>query len=308
MSCFSISLNVFRRSALLCAWVLIALVPSGRVHAQDTKTTGGGHGKHRNAGASAGATPLPSSGLAPAAIPAVTPAPPGSTAAISGQDIDEVNELSPPTDKGRVDEVPQGPTTQTEIIATRGATFASKDRIAVFTGDVRVHDPKFQLSCDKLTVFLNKTADKSASPAATPAATPAPLAAVGAPPAPAEKQSSGGIDHALANGHVIIIQERPATDGGETKRSVGRADEATFDNKTGDMVLKGTPSVEQNGNTHVATAPETIMTLRRDNSLLTVGPSRTLITQRSKGGDLSFGPTGSTASPAPVNKPARPNR
>jgi lipopolysaccharide export system protein LptA len=172
-------------------------------------------------------------------------------------------------------------TTETEILATDGATFNSKDRIAVFTGSVRVTDPRFQLSCDRLTVFLNKSANTDAgAPPATPAPTPPPVAK-GSAPAPAPTPgSSGGIDHAIAEGHVIIVQERAATQGGETKRSVGKADWANFDNNTGDMVLKGSPRVEQNENTHTATSPDTVMTLRKDNSLKTVGPSRTIITQR----------------------------
>ncbi len=305
--------SVSRVLTAFCVVAAASTFPLAVLHAQDAKPAVGG--KHRNAQPSG--TPLPSSALIPTGVsPAPTNVKPFPAAAdstkITGQDIDEINEPSPPTDKGMVDEA-DTPTTQTEIIATQGATFASKDRIAVFTGEVRVHDPKFQLSSDKLTVFLNKTdktGDKTASAAATPAAsTPAPLSTAGStPPAPAPKQSSGGIDHAVAEGHVIIIQERAATDGGEAKRSVGRADWASFDNKSGDMVLKGTPSVEQNGNTHVATSPDTVMTLRRDNSLLTVGPSRTLITQRSKGGDLGFGPTAPAASPAPANKPPRPSR
>ena len=239
------------------------------------------------------------------AVPIITPPPAMSSTvstAIQGADIDDMNEVSPPIDKSKIADVEYtAPTTETEILATGGATFTSKDRIAIFTLDVRVHDPKFQLACDKLTVFLNKPADKTASAAATPAATPASLSG-SKPPGPVDKGSGGGIDHAIAEGHVIIIQERTATaEGGETKRSVGRADTATFDNKTGDMVLRGMPSVEQNGNTHVATSRETVMTLRRDNSLLTVGPSRTLITQR-KGSEVpGLNPGGQPSSPAPVN-------
>lgn len=189
---------------------------------------------------------------------------------------------------------PPPASTETEILASQGATFASKDRIAVFTGDVRVRDPKFQLAADKLTVYLAKASEKAA-PGSTPA-TPPPLAGASPAASPAEKSGGGGIDHAKAEGHVVIIQERPAQPGSEPKRSVGRADEADFDSKTGDMVLRGNPSVEQNGNSHVATDPSTVMTLRRDNSLDTKGPSRTLITQR-KGNSDMFGTT-------PVSTPA----
>ena len=228
----------------------------------------------------------------------------------------EENELSPPVDKGSDAAVAPGTpeTTETEILATDGATFASKERIAVFTGNVRVTDPRFQLACDKLTVFLNKSAnsDATGTPAAggasattPPVSTPAPLAAGNAPPGAAPSPTpgnSGGIDHAIAEGHVIIVQERAATPGSEAKRSVGRGDWANFDNKTGDMVLKGMPSVEQNENTHVATSPNTVMTLRKDNSLTTVGPSKTTIIQRKA--QLPGGENGTPGAAQPSQGPA----
>jgi lipopolysaccharide export system protein LptA len=256
----------------LCALVLFA------IHAQQSSTS----------------TRRPAVKVA-AARPASTPA-----LTIAPGDNDEENEPSPP-----VDAEPGTPeTTETEILATDGATFASKDRIAVFTGNVTVKDPRFQLACDKLTVFLNKsaTADTPGAAASPTPGTPPPLVK-GSAPAPAPTPgNSGGIDHAIAEGHVVIVQERAATQGGEAKRSVGRGDWANFDNKTGDMVLKGTPSVEQNENTHTATSPDTVMTLRKDNSLTTVGPSRTIIIQR-KSSEL---PDNGAAQPGQT--PARPGQ
>lgn len=210
----------------------------------------------------------------PAAAAAPTPAPAAAD-----------RELSPPMDKGTATLAADATTSETEILAMQGAQFSAKERVATFTGDVRVTDPRFQLACDELTVYLKKTSGPkpTSTPAPDGAATPPPVAA----PSPAadaggDDQSAmgGGIDRAIAKGHVIIVQERPATDGGDPKRSVGRGERADFDNNTGDMVLHGLPSVEQNGNTHVATSENTVMTLRRDNSLVTKGPSRTLITQR----------------------------
>jgi lipopolysaccharide export system protein LptA len=239
---------------------------------------------------SAGAAAHRTASARPAATPAIT---------VSGGN-DAENEPSPP-----LDAEPGTPeTTETEILATDGATFNSKDRIAVFTGDVRVTDPRFQLSCDKLTVFLNKSAttDAGTTPIPTPAPTPPPVAKGSAPvPAPTPA-NTGGIDHAIAEGHVIIVQERAATAGGEAKRSVGKSDWADFDNKTGDMVLKGTPTVEQNDNTHTATSPDTVMTLRKDNSLKTVGPSRTIIHQH-KGSDLPGAANGAPGAAKPGQTP-----
>ena len=209
-------------------------------------------------------------------IPVANPAVPGAAGTpAAGVDVPANVENPPPAEKPD----PNAPT-ETEVLATNGADFASKERIAVFNGDVRVNDPRFQLACDKLTVFLAKSATgdggKDAAPA--PAGTPPPANGTAD-----QKDRSGGIDHAKAEGHVIIIQKRAAVKPGEEpKVSIGRANEADFDNKTGDMVLHGWPSVEQNGSTHVALAQSTVMTLHKDNSMTSVGPSRTVIKQQHK--------------------------
>ena len=155
---------------------------------------------------------------------------------------------------------------------------------------MRVNDPRFQLACDKLTVFLNKTATVDGGQGAAP--TPA------ANGAKAKNDQAGGIDHAKAEGHVIIIQKRAAVKPGEEpKVSIGRAAEADFDNKTGDMVLHGWPSVEQNGNTLVSLAQSTVITLHKDNSMNTVGPCRTVIKQQSKKDEAGGSPAAGQAPP-----------
>lgn len=252
------------------------------------------------AGARSAATPAPRPSPTPEIIPSA-PADP------------EAAELTPPSDTADA-----APIIQTEIDATDGATFASKERIAVFSGNVRVIDPRFQLACDKLTVFLNKSATPdsgTALPPQGPAAgsgTPAPLAPGNTPPPPDAKGKAvpgnaapgaapgggGGIDHAKAEGHVIIIQKRAATKPGEEEKvSYGRGDIATFDNKTGDMVLYGMPSIEQNGNSHSATSPDTVMTIHKDSSLDTKGPNQTTLIQR-KGGNTGIELPGVPSTPA----------
>ena len=185
---------------------------------------------------------------------------------------------------------------ETEILASQGANFAAKDRIAVFTGDVRVKDPRFTLACDKLTVFLSKGAIPGAGPSPSPAAsaTPAPIAA-DAKGKDAERP--GGIDHALAEGSVIIIQKRaPAKAGEEEKLTVGRADSVEYDNKTGDMTLRGMPKIEQNGNSTEALSKASFMVIGRDNSMRVTGPSRTHLIQRAKNADAPGSrPSGSPA-------------
>ncbi len=176
------------------------------------------------------------------------------------------------------DEAPPA-VSDTEILASQGATFAAKDRIAVFSGDVRVRDPRFTLACDKLTVYLGKGAGNNAEPP-TAAATPPPIDPT---VKSGDANRGGGIDHAVAEGHVIIIQKHAPTKAGEEEKvSVGRADRAEYDSKTGDMTLRGMPKVEQNGDSHEALSNSTYMILHRDNSLDTHGPNRTHIAPRAK--------------------------
>ncbi len=167
----------------------------------------------------------------------------------------------------------------TEILASQGATFAAKTRIAVFSGDVRVKDPRFTIACATLTVYLAKGAVPGTSSTPPPVETPAKSGDAKS----GESARGNGIDRAIAEGHVIIIQKHPpAKPGEEEKVSIGRADIAEFDNKTGDTTLRGMPRVEQNGNIHQALSRATVMILGSDNSLKTIGPSRTIIVPHGK--------------------------
>ncbi len=225
----------------------------------------------------------------------------------------EADEKSPPTDSTGKDEI-----TETDIDASQSATFNSRDRVAVFTGNVKVVDPRFQLVCDRLTVFLAKPAPAGQNAPATPAPTATPGKSGKGKGDSSPPSGGGGIDHAIAEGHVVIIQKKAATKPGEEEKlSIGRGQTGTFDNKTGDMVLKGWPSLEQNGSSLVATSAATTMTIHRDSSLDTNGPSKTTLIQRGKGGssfDLPGAPSAPTkpqgsgrrggavaASPAPAN-------
>ena len=214
---------------------------------------------------------------------------PTETAATPGPGAD-ATERTPPTD-----DAAEGKDTETVIDASNGASFNSKDRVAVFDGGVKVVDPRFQLVCDRLTVFLNKPAPAGQNAAGTPApaasATPAPLPngkknkGVGAPdPNAAANANGSGIDHALAEGHVVILQKKaPTKPGEEEKISIGRGETGTFDNKSGDMTLKGWPSLEQNGSSLIATSHDTVMIIHHDSSLDTRGPSQTKLIQHNKG-------------------------
>ncbi len=132
---------------------------------------------------------------------------------------------------------------KTEIVAQKEATFNDAKNQATFVGEVRVKDPSFFLSADKLTVYLTK--------------------------------ERSGIDKAVAEGNVVIVQQTKDT---AEKGAIGRARIAEYVPSTGIVVLIGWPEVEQGINRHVAASQETRMILNRDGRATTEGPSRTVIT------------------------------
>ena len=140
--------------------------------------------------------------------------------------------------------------TTTEIYADE-AFFDSTKNIGIFSGRVKVVDPRFNLQSDKLTVFITK----------------------------GENQS---LEKAVAEGNVGLIRDRPAANGSPPTRAIGRSDKATYTASTGDVELVGTPRVQEGPNMHVATSPDTVMVIGQNSQLRTHGPSRTEIVQQPK--------------------------
>jgi lipopolysaccharide export system protein LptA len=169
------------------------------------------------------------------------------------------------------------PAGATEITA-KEASFDQKSRQAVFAGDVVVKNPEFTINCDKLTAFLKAdgkqagaTAPKGSNgTAAKP--TPAP------PPAPPgeKKKDTGGLEKAIAEGNVTILQEKVDAEGNLT-RNIGRSKRAVFESATGDVILTGRPEVQQGINTIVATDENTVITLNREGRMNVKGPHKTVI-------------------------------
>jgi len=170
------------------------------------------------------------------------------------------------------DQTPSGPTI---ITADQEATFDEKQHVATFLGHVKVVSPQFTMTCDKLTAYLNAdNGENAASPSPSPAAkTPKPAKT------PADDNNNGGgLDHAVAEGSVVIVQQKPpANKGDKPQVNIGKSKTAYFNNKTGEMILHGWPQLQQGINTHIALAESTVMTLHKDGHLKTDGPSRTVI-------------------------------
>ena len=136
----------------------------------------------------------------------------------------------------------------TEIYSDE-AFFDSTKNMGIFSGRVKVIDPRFNLQSDKLTVFITKGQNQS-------------------------------LEKAVAEGNVGLVRERPDPKGGAPTRAVGRADKATYTAATGDVELRGTPRVQEGPNMHVATSPDTVMVINQNSQLSTHGPSRTEIRQQ----------------------------
>ena len=138
--------------------------------------------------------------------------------------------------------------TTTEIYSDE-AFFDSSKNMGIFSGRVKVVDPRFNLQSDKLTVFITKGQNQS-------------------------------LEKAIAEGNVGLVRDRPDPNGGPPTRAVGRSDKATYTAKTGDVELTGTPRVQEGPNLHVATSPDTVMVIGQNSQLKTHGPSRTQIVQQ----------------------------
>jgi len=160
--------------------------------------------------------------------------------------------------------------TTTEIYADE-AFFDSTKNMGIFSGRVKVTDPRFNLQSDKLTVFITKGQNQS-------------------------------LERAIAEGSVGLVRDRPDPNGGPPTRAIGRADKAIYTAATGDIELRGTPRVQEGPNMHVATSPDTVMIINQNSQLTTHGPSRTEIRQQPKEeikGETKTGATPAQVVPAP---------
>lgn len=139
----------------------------------------------------------------------------------------------------------------TTEIYSDNAFFDSNKNVGIFSGHVKVADPRFTLQSDKLTVYITK----------------------------GENQ---GLEKAIAEGNVAVVRDRPDPNGGPPTRAVGRSEQATYVAASGNVELRGSPRVQEGVNTHIATSPDTVMVVNQNGQLTTHGPSRTEIRQEPK--------------------------
>jgi lipopolysaccharide export system protein LptA len=202
----------------------------------------------------------------------------------------------------------------TEITAKEEVDFDANAHTAIFVGNVKVIDPQFTMTTDKLTVWMNKqedgggikdaqadgnviivhvnqkdktpTADASASPRTSPVANTA-------------VTPSG-----TTFGNASVFGPSPSPSPGATPPvlDTGRAQKALYNAKQDAVTLIGWPQVTQGMNTHIATEEGTRMILYRDGRLQTFGPSRTVIEDKKSMGSPSPSPGEPLVEPNNVQK------
>jgi lipopolysaccharide export system protein LptA len=223
------------------------------------------------AGAQEGAKPLKGS-AAQRTIDGLGTGDPALKRPFGATDESEGGEKSLPPSKKQ-----KGPT---EITAS-DLDLNNKERTGVFTGDVQVLHPEFNLSCDKLTVFLPKAPAKQA-----PAAQGSKQAEDGTQGSSRKGEKKGGglekaVAEATGENWVIISQDKTESDG-SVSRNTGRGKKAVYDSRTGDITLTGMPSVQQKLNTIEATKESTVMILNREGRMRAIGPTRSVLREASE--------------------------
>lgn len=124
-----------------------------------------------------------------------------------------------------------GPT----IITSREASFQSNSQTAEFKGEVIVKGPDFEISCDRLKIIMKPKAAlpvEGAEPAPAPVPAAAPAGALG-----------GNIEEAIAEGNVIITQDKPGKLGEPPSRYLAKGKKAVFTDVKGMLVLTGWPQI-----------------------------------------------------------------
>jgi hypothetical protein len=208
-----------------------------------------------------------------------------------------------------LEEKPKTPPQET-VITAGSVFFDSREGFGVYVDSVVVNDPRFHMTCDELQVYMNKDEEKK-GPDGKPTAAPTPppakqptaseLLANGAADKPAsasDKKDDGNssLKRAIAKGRKVVINKM--SDKGELQTGIGR--EADYDGKTGDMILRGWPQIQEGRNLTVAKEPSTYFLIKANGQFQAFGGrSETRLVNE----DDKKGPKGASvgvATPVPV--------
>lgn len=162
-------------------------------------------------------------------------------------------------------------------ITSREALLDNRINLATFSGEVEVKDPEFNVTCDKLTVYLRKQKGKVEPKAAGPKPIGAEEDEAAAAKPAAEPKSDGGIEKAVAEGNVVIIQDKLDANG-KKQRYYGKARKAIFDQDKKTCVLYGWPRISQSldenlGKEVIAKQESTVITLDQGGVIKVDGPN-----------------------------------
>jgi hypothetical protein len=155
---------------------------------------------------------------------------------------------------------------------------------------VVVVDPEFNVECDKLTANLKhepKPALVADASGKTTPKTATPIPAAQKSGEGGAKKQGGGLEKARAettSGRRVLIRQDKVEADGSVTLCVGKADRADYDAVTGEIILTGSPEVQQGINRVIATEPGTVMTLKRDGQMSAKGAHKTIIVDKGETG------------------------
>lgn len=182
-----------------------------------------------------------------------------------------VKAAAKPAVEGKAGALSSGTVSETVITATERLVLDSKGSMATFYGDVKVLDPRFSLNCHRLTAYLKRQEPETKTEGAGGAGAAEKKRDQGGAAGP-----GGGVEKAVAEGDVIIVQDK-LNDKGQIERSIGRAAKAVYDSGSGDITLSGWPQVEQKLNTVVATQESTVIILNNKGTMEVLGHSKSVL-------------------------------
>lgn len=145
-----------------------------------------------------------------------------------------------------------------EIVSDEAETDFEKNTVT-FIGNVVLTDPTFNLTCDRLLIYLNEKG----------------------------VEADGEFKKAIATGAIVVVER--INEKGD--KDVGQSRQVEYDAKTGDIVLSGGPPVLQSGGGLVNTkSPDATITLKRDGNHSVKDKSKFIIPVKGKKGGAAKGP------------------
>jgi len=137
----------------------------------------------------------------------------------------------------------------TEITCEGEMFFDAKEGVVVFEKNVKIVDDQFTLTTDKLTAYIKKIALDGE-----------------------ENDPSAGLDRVVAEGNVLISQERVDEKTGEKTLYTGKAEKAEYVAATDEVTLFGWPQITQGEKILKATREDTVMIMERSGKFRSKGP------------------------------------